>query len=305
MTAPTGSTQERAAYWNNYNYQKQLDEYYRDKEQKENEESGFGSNSSSSGTLSSANLTGNTNVSGDLASLMEMFSVTNGKKKNPFKVRQLVEKGQRQKANALDMLGSIPDVDKQMGMLNDQYRGVKDAFNPSNTIRSFNESANLNLQLGQQAGNNAAQNFLATNPNDANAGTAAALIRAQSLLPTLQQNTQGRIDIAKYADESKQKALETSANIASTMASVKSQYTSTLANYRLGKANIAQNYDTMNSGNMFRAKELNMQNRQNNATNQLDAGRLALGAQQGNIQMADFLQRQSLMDRLLTQSGVA
>lgn len=190
-----------------------------------------------------------------------------------------------------DAYDPFPGDTSKIDQLQGVFGGVKKAFDVRKTIEALNRTRGINLTVGEQASQAAANRFSETaTPGSQSNATGAALVRAQSLLPFLQADTAAAGETRKYADSAKQNALSKAADIASTLAKLQNDYTDSLANYNAGKAKNALDFATSKSGLALRASESNIES-------ELGKGRLAEEARQANLTAALQTRQQDLSAR--------
>lgn len=184
----------------------------------------------------------------------------------------------------------FPDsgVRGKIDQLQGVYQGIPGAYDISGTIGSLNAARRRNLNVGEQAANTTAQKFQESQlPGSAN-NIGAGVLRAQSLLPFLKQDSADAVDASKYADSAKQNALSQSAAIANTLANLEQTYTNSLASYNSQKANHALNYANQQSGLGLEASKNQVQGYldyyKTNQQSKIQAAQLAEQARQANLQ---------------------
>lgn len=169
------------------------------------------------------------------------------------------------------------------------YGNVGDAFDVSGTVAALDKSRRTNLLTGEAASNDAASKFTESQSPSINSGTASSLIRARSLLPFLQSDTQAASDEGKYQDSAKQAALSTGADIASKLADLQQNYTNSLATYNATKANFGLDFAKGQTG-----AALSASGTQNNALQlALQARQLTQNQTQFNLTRQDTLNAQN------------
>lgn len=177
----------------------------------------------------------------------------------------------------------FPTDRTEMDQLQSLYGQVPTAYDVSGTVSKLDSARKTNLLTGQQASNNAAQKFQESQLPGQSNQTGAAMIRAQSLLPFLQNDTQGAADEGKYQDTAKQGALSAAAGIATTLANLEQNYNQSLASYNSSKAQAGLTYANDRTGLGLQASQLN-------TTSQLSLlqqqAQIAENARQANLQAA-------------------
>lgn len=158
------------------------------------------------------------------------------------------------------------------------YKSVPSAFDVSGTVASLDKARSTSMLAGTQAANSAANKFQQDNTSQY-AGAGASVLRAQSLLPFLQQDTAAAGDEGKYQDTAKQGALTTAAGIANNLATLQQQYTDSLATYNSQKAQFGLNYANDKTG-------LQLQSSTSQTQTALQAQSLAEQAREANLSAA-------------------
>lgn len=130
----------------------------------------------------------------------------------------------------------------------DRLKGLYDssgaAFDVSETINAMSKSRESNLLVGEQVANTAASKFAETSGPGGTSAAGAAMVRAKSLLPFLNADSEASANSSAYKDSAKQKALAASADIATKLAQLTESYTNSLASYNSQKANFSLNFAT-------------------------------------------------------------
>jgi hypothetical protein len=177
----------------------------------------------------------------------------------------------------------FPGDHSKIDQLQALYGTVPEAYNVSDTVSALNKTRGTNLLTGEQAASTAAKRFQESQLPGGQSGAAAAMVRAQSLLPFLQADQTAAGEIGKYGDTAKQGALGAAANIATSLAQLEQDYTNSLANYNSQKANFGLNYAQGQSNLALQASTVNSQN-------QLDVlkqqAQIAENARQANLAAA-------------------
>jgi hypothetical protein len=154
----------------------------------------------------------------------------------------------------------FPGDHSKIDQLQALYGTVPQAFDVSGTLSSLDKARGTSLLTGQQASNNAATKFRESQQPGQYSNAGSEVLRAQSLLPYLQQDTQATADEGKYADTAKQNALSAASGIAQSLAQLQQQYTDSLASYNSQKANFGLNFAGQKTGMQLTASTANTQN---------------------------------------------
>lgn len=122
------------------------------------------------------------------------------------------------------------------------FSNARSIGNVGETLTALGNARSANLTAGQQLANNASQQFTEQSLPGGTSGVGASMIRAQALLPFLQQDYAGAADERKYADSKKAEAITTASGIAQTLAGLATSYTNSLANYNAQKAGMSLDF---------------------------------------------------------------
>lgn len=120
------------------------------------------------------------------------------------------------------------------GELQHQYQNVPSDYqnNVINPLRqNFQNTLSYNTTLGTQAANSASQEYATRAQQAGGSSQAAGVVRAQSLLPVFQQNSQARQQEAGTEASYASQAIGLQASLASQLAQLRTSYAGTLANY--------------------------------------------------------------------------
>lgn len=169
---------------------------------------------------------------------------------------------------AAGLYDPFPGDHSKIDQLQDLYGTVGESYDVSDTLSALGATRKTNLLTGEQAANTAARKFGESSIPGASSGVGSSMIRAQALLPFLQQDTAAAGEERKYADSAKQDALKTASGIATTLAELQQSYTNSLASYNSSKANFGINYAGQQS-------DLALNASQGQANNQLEAWKVA------------------------------
>lgn len=109
------------------------------------------------------------------------------------------------------------------------------------------------------------------------------MVRAQSLLPFLQNDYQGAASEREYADSKKTEAINTASNVAQTLANLATTYTNSLANYNATKAGNSLDFAGTRTDLGLKASSVGQGNKLDLLKTQMQ---LAESARQANMQDA-------------------
>lgn len=134
---------------------------------------------------------------------------------------------------------AIPQVPDWMqsgeGPLRHELQGVDKFYDISKYLKAMNRSAQGQFATDLQEGQNAASEELARSYQDGTYGKSnSAMIAAQTALPGQQKLLDTKTQAAQLALDAQQRNQKARAEIAQSIASARSQYSSTLANYITG-----------------------------------------------------------------------
>lgn len=144
--------------------------------------------------------------------------------------------------------------------LKDQYANVPQAYDVSGTMGLMNQARSAALMGGQQASNTSANKYLESQTPGQYSGASASVLRAQSLMPYLQGDTQSALAQGQYADTARQQALSAASSIANNLAQLQQTYTDSLANYNAQKAQFGLGYANQQTGLQVQASQNLAQN---------------------------------------------
>lgn len=140
--------------------------------------------------------------------------------------------------------GHVADRRRLKGLFNQ----VEGAYDPTDTIAAMQRSRGMNMMAGEQGANTAARRFEEESGPGQFSGAAGAMVRAQALMPHLREDYEGAAAEGKYATSQKERALDKSTEIATTLAKLQADYTNSLASYNSGKAGFAADFAGKRSG---------------------------------------------------------
>lgn len=173
----------------------------------------------------------------------------------------------------------FPGDHSKIDQLQSLYGTVGSAYDVSGTLSALDATRKNNLLVGQNAASTAANQFQSTALPGGSSAAGASMLRAQALLPFLQNDTSAAADEGKYADSAKQQALSTSADIATKLAQLEQSYTDSLASYNSDKARSGLDYAQGQVG-------LQVQDKTSSSQSALEALRLQMQAVQNSQQFA-------------------
>lgn len=165
------------------------------------------------------------------------------------------------------------------------YNQIPGAFDVSGTLASMDAARQASLTTGTEAANTAAQKFQTSNIPGAATGVGSSVIRAQSLLPYLNQDFTNAASEGQYANSASQNALTTAAGVANSIAGLQQNYTNSLAAYNSQKANFGNNYAQgltgaqQSSSNSLTSAQLGLLQSQLSSQTSLSQAQLAAGEQ--------------------------
>lgn len=134
--------------------------------------------------------------------------------------------------------------DRNVGLFN-KAEGLGDV---TGTLNALAKARGSNLTVGQQLSSGAARQYEEQSGPGRNSAIGSSMVRAQALLPFLQQDYAGAADEQKYADNKKAEAIGMASNIAQTLAGLATTYTNSLADFNAQKAGLTLDYAKGKSG---------------------------------------------------------
>lgn len=191
--------------------------------------------------------------------------------------------------NATAGYAPFPGNTSKIDQLQALYNTVPSQYNVSGTVGAMEQSRKANLLTGQQASNTAAAQMQNSQPGVNNAA-ASTVLRAQSLMPFLQQSQSAVASEGQYADTARQNALTAASGIANQLATLQQNYTDSLAAYNSQRANFGLNYATAQTGNTLALNNQNLQAMLGASTTE---AQLSEQARQANLQAALQVRQQN------------
>lgn len=125
--------------------------------------------------------------------------------------------------------------DDNLGELTSSYAGVGAAFDPSGQVAARNNAIGYNTSAGTQAANNAATEYSNRAAQSGGSQLGAGVVKAQAMMPVLQQNAALKTDAADVAAKAHQDAATLASQIASTIGQLRTSYLSNLTQYATGQ----------------------------------------------------------------------
>lgn len=183
----------------------------------------------------------------------------------------------------------FPGDHSKIDQLQQLYGTVGSSYDVSGTVSAMDKARQANLLTGQQSANTAAAQMQNSQPGVNNAA-ASTVLRAQSLLPFLNQSQQTTQSEGQYADTARQNALTAASGIANQLATLQQNYTDSLAAYNSQRANFGLNYASQQTGNTLALNNQNVQAMLGASTTQ---AQLSEQARQSNLQAALAVRQQN------------
>lgn len=181
------------------------------------------------------------------------------------------------------------ETERNAGLFDDA-RGIADV---SETLGALQNARGANLTAGQQFANTASRKFTEQSQPGGNSGVGASMIRAQALLPFLQNDYEGAASERKYADTKKTEAINTASNVAQTLAGLATTYTQSLADYNSQKSNTALQFANQRTGLGLQASSVGRGNALDLLKTQLQ---LRENARQANMQNTQQTRQQDFVE---------
>lgn len=167
----------------------------------------------------------NLNMGGNVASLQTPNAITQA-------AGQVNAKANIPGINQIEMPSWLSkDPNSNLGELMQSYAGVPAAFDPSGQVAARNNQIGYNTAAGGQAANNAATEFSNRAAQSGASGLGAGVVKAQAMMPVLQQNAALKTDAADVAAKAHQDAAGLAAQIASTIGNLRTSYLNTLTGF--------------------------------------------------------------------------
>lgn len=123
------------------------------------------------------------------------------------------------------------NANSQMGELLKSYSAIPAAFDPTDQVNARNNAIGFNTAAGTQAANNAASEFANRASQSGGSALGAGVVKAQSMMPVLQQNAALRTDAADVAARAHQSAATLASQIAGTIGQLRTSYLQTLTGF--------------------------------------------------------------------------
>lgn len=183
----------------------------------------------------------------------------------------------------------FPGDHSKIDQLQNLYGTVGSSYDVSKTVGAMENARKTNLLTGEQASNTAAAQ-IQNSQSGVNNAAAATVLRAQSLMPFLNQSQQATQSEGQYADSARQNALTAASGIANQLATLQQNYTDSLATYNSQRANFGLNYAGQQTGNTLALNNQNVQAMLGASTTQ---AQLSENARQANLQAALQVRQQN------------
>lgn len=119
------------------------------------------------------------------------------------------------------------------------YAAIPAAFDPTAQVAARNNAIGYNTSAGNQAANNAGTQYANQAAQSGASGLGAGTVRAQNLMPVLQQNAALKTDAADVAAKSYQAAATLASQVAGTIGQLRTSYLQTLTGYAQGQQQLA------------------------------------------------------------------
>lgn len=130
-------------------------------------------------------------------------------------------------------------ADANLGELTSSYAGVGAAFDPSGQVAARNNAIGYNTSAGTQAANNAATEYSNRAAQSGASQLGAGVVKAQAMMPVLQQNAALKTDAADVAAKAHQEAATLASQIAGTIGQLRMSYLGQLTQYAQGQQGLA------------------------------------------------------------------
>lgn len=158
-------------------------------------------------------------------------------------------------------------ANSSMQELLNTYNSIPQAFNPNAQIAARNAAIGYNTSQGNQTANNAASQYANAAMQSGGSTLGAGVVKAQSMLPVMQQNAELRTQGADIAAQSHEEAASLAGQIAGTIGQLRQSYLNSLTQYSQGQQQLA----------------LSQYQAQQNVANNAAQNRLGYAQQQSNL----------------------
>lgn len=170
---------------------------------------------------------------------------------------------------------SVPDInsiklpswmstnpDQNLSELLQSYAGVGAAFDPSGQVQARNDAIGYNTAAGGQAANNAATEYANRAAQSGGSSLGAGVVKAQAMLPVMQQNAALKTDAADVAAKSHKEAATLSSQIASTIGQLRNSYLQSLTGYATDQQRMQLQSGQFNAGMAWDREKFNYEKEQ-------------------------------------------
>lgn len=176
------------------------------------------------------------------------------------------------------------DPNQNLGELIQSYAGVGAAFDPSGQVQTRNDAIGYNTSQGGQAANNAATEYSARAAQSGASQLGAGVVKAQAMLPVMQQNAALKTDAADVAAKSHQQAAGLASQIASTIGQLRTSYLNSLTGYATDQQRLQQQQGQFNANFGLDQQKFNYQRQQDQQARADEQSRQQLALQLGQQQ---------------------
>jgi len=152
--------------------------------------------------------------------------------------------------------------DQNLGELLQSYAGVGAAFDPTGQVQARNDAIGYNTSAGGQAANNAATEYANRAAQSGGSSLGAGVVKAQAMLPVMQQNAALKTDAADVAAKSHQQAVSLSSQIASTIGQLRNSYLQSITGYATDQQRMQLQSGQFNAGMALDQQKFNYQREQ-------------------------------------------
>ena len=128
------------------------------------------------------------------------------------------------------------------------YNYLSSAFDPSAQVQARNDAIGYNTAAGGQAANNAATEYSNRASQSGGSQLGAGVVKAQAMMPVLQQNAKLKGEAADIAAKTHQEGASLAAQIAGTIGSLRSSYLSALTGFATDQQKMQQQNNQFNAG---------------------------------------------------------
>jgi hypothetical protein len=166
------------------------------------------------------------------------------------------------------------------------YNNLSSAFDPSAQVQARNDAIGYNTSVGGQAANNAATEYSNRASQSGGSQLGAGVVKAQAMMPVLQQNAKLKGEAADIAAKTYQDGASLASQIAGTIGSLRSSYLSALTGFATDQQKMQQQNNQFNAGLQLDRNKFNYAQQQDQANSVERRRQIAAAARQQEFQNA-------------------